>query len=200
MFFTPRSADTSRWRRLFGVLRSSFSRHISPASAFRHSSFFVQPTHLAGVGSSVFYALRSADISRRRRLFGILRSSFSRHISPVSAFRYLPLLVQPTYLTGVGSSVSSALRSAGISLRRRLFGILRSSFGRHIATASALRYLPFLVQPTHLTGVGFSAFFVLRSADISLRRRLFGVLRFPTLAIDLSISRSFFSVFSNFDL
>ena len=176
------------------------ARQKSDFSALRCFSLLVQPTHLAGVGSSVFYALRSAGISRRRRLFGILRSSFSRHISLASALRCSTLFVQPTYLTGVGSSVSSALRSAGISLRRRLFGILRSSFSRHTATASALRYLPFLVQPTHLTGVGFSAFFVLRSADISLRRRLFGVLRFPTLAIDLSISRSFFSVFSNFDL
>ena len=142
MFFTPRSADTSRWRRLFGVLRSSFSRHISPASAFRHSSFFVQPTYLAGVGFSVSSASCSADISHRRRLFGIFRPSFSRHIAQASAFRHSSLFFQPTYRNSVGSSVSSVSCSADTSHRRRLFGILRSSFGRHIAQASALRCSP----------------------------------------------------------
>lgn len=65
----PRSADISRWCRLFGILRSSFSRHIAQASALLHSSLSVQPTHRSGVGCSVFSASRSADASIRRRLF-----------------------------------------------------------------------------------------------------------------------------------
>ncbi len=121
--------------------------------------------------------LRSADTPRRRRLFGILRPSFSRHTATASAVRYLPLFVQPTYHAGVGFSISSALRSADIPRRRRLFGILRSSFSRHTATASALRHSSLFFQPTHLAGVGCSAFFALRSADTSLRRRLFGIFR-----------------------
>lgn len=63
----------------------------------------VQPAE-AGVSSSVFFSLRSIHIPRGRRLFGILQSSFSQHITPMSAIRYLPLFIQPTHRTGVGYS------------------------------------------------------------------------------------------------
>ena len=50
------------------------------------------------VGCSVTLALRSADIMRWRRLFGIRHPSFSQHNTRASALRYLPLFVQPTYV------------------------------------------------------------------------------------------------------
>ena len=121
---------------------------------------------------NVYHAARTAGWSRRR-LFGIFRPSFSRHITQVSAVRYLPPFVQSTHHAGVGCSVSSALLSADISRRRRLFGIFRFSFSLHTATASAIRYLPLLVQPTHHSGIGCSVSSALRSADISRRCRLF---------------------------
>ena len=104
----------------------------------------------ADVGCSVSSALRSVDTSRRCRLFDIFRPSFSRHITQVSAVRYLLLFFQPTYLAGVGCSVSSASRSAYIPQQRRLFGIFRFLFSRHITQASAVRYLPLFVQPTYV--------------------------------------------------
>ena len=121
--------------------------------------FITLRVHLAGdnVGFSAFLALRSADIAPRCRLFGVLRSSrrcrlfgifcssFSRHITQVSAVRYLPLLVQPTYRNSVGYSVSSASCSADTSFRRRLFGIFRSSFSRHITQVSAVHSLGYSI-------------------------------------------------------
>ena len=137
-----RSVDTSRRCRLFDIFRPSFSRHTSPTSAIRYLPLLVQPTYRNSVGYSVSSASCSADISHRRRLFGIFRPSFSRHIAQASAFRHSSLFFQPTYRDSVGSSVSSVSCSADTSHRRRLFGILRSSFGRHIAQASALRCSP----------------------------------------------------------
>ena len=99
----------------------------------------------ADVGCSVSSALRSVDTSRRCRLFDIFRPSFSRHITQVSAVRYLLLFFQPTYLAGVGYSVSSASCSADTSLRRRLFGIFRSSFSRHITQVSAVHSLGYSI-------------------------------------------------------
>ena len=158
MFYALRSAGISRRRQLFGILRSSFSRHISLASALRCSTLFVQPTYLAGVGFSAFFVLRSADISRRCRLFGIFRFLFSRHISPASALRYLPPFVQPAYRSGVGFSAFFALLSADIPQQRRLFGIFRFLFSRHISPASAFRHSSFFVRPTYRSGVGSSVF------------------------------------------
>ena len=112
----------------------------------------------ADVGCSVSSALRSVDTSRRCRLFGIFRPSFSRHITQVSAVRYLLLFFQPTYLAGVGCSVSSASRSADIPQQRRLFGIFRFLFSRHISPASAFRHSSFFVRPTYRSGVGSSVF------------------------------------------
>ena len=85
------AARASSWgqRRLFGILSSSFSRHSTPVSTIRCSSIVVQPTNSAGVGYSVSSASCSADTSLRRRLFGIFRSSFSRHITQVSAVHSL---------------------------------------------------------------------------------------------------------------
>lgn len=104
---------------------------------------------------NVYHAARTAYWSRRR-LFGIFRPSFSRHITQVSAVRYLP-----------------PFRSVGTSRRCRLFGIFCSSFSRHISLLlSAIRYLPLLVQPTHHSGVGCSVSSRC-SADISRRCRLF---------------------------
>ena len=99
----------------------------------------------ADVGCSVSSALRSVDTSRRCRLFDIFRPSFSRHITQVSAVRYLLLFFQPTYLAGVGCSVSSASRSAYIPQQRRLFGIFRSSFSRHITQVSAVHSLGYSI-------------------------------------------------------
>ena len=127
----------------------------------------------ADVGCSVSSALRSVDTSRRCRLFDIFRPSFSRHTSPTSAIRYLPLLVQPTYRNSVGYSVSSASCSADTSFRRRLFGIFRSSFSRHNALASTVRYSSPLVQSTQHAGVGSSVSSNFRSVDTSGFRRLF---------------------------
>ena len=99
----------------------------------------------ADVGCSVSSALRSVDTSRRCRLFDIFRPSFSRHITQVSAVRYLLLFFQPTYLAGVGYSVTSVPCSAVTSLRRRLFGIFRSSFTRHITQVSAVHSLGYSI-------------------------------------------------------
>ena len=115
----------------------------------------VQPAG-ARVGPSLSPALRSVNTSRRCRLFDIFRPSFSRHITQVSAVRYLLLFFQPTYHAGVGCSVSSASRSADIPQQRRLFGIFRFLLSRHITQASAVRYLPLFVQPTYHAGVGCS--------------------------------------------
>ena len=93
---------------------------------------------------NVYHAARTAGWSRRR-LFGIFRPSFSRHITQVSAVRYLPPFVQSTHHAGVGCSVSSALLSADISRRRRLFGIFRSSFSRHITQVSAVHSLGYSI-------------------------------------------------------
>ncbi|MGA9517578.1 MAG: hypothetical protein WBV27_02215, partial [Trichococcus sp.] len=68
----------------------------------------------AGVGCSVFFILRSADIPRRRRLFSILHSSFSQHIVRASAVNHPPISVKSTHQTLVGSSVTFVLRSADI--------------------------------------------------------------------------------------
>ena len=124
--------------------RCAYSRP-EPALVLRYLPPFVQSTHHAGVGCSISSALRSVDTSRRCRLFGIFCSSFSRHISPASAVRYLPLFVQPTYRNSVGYSVSSASCSADTSLRRRLFGIFRSSFSRHITQVSAVHSLGYSI-------------------------------------------------------
>ena len=127
-------------------------------SAVRHLALLVQPTYLAGVDSSVSSASCSVDTSLRCRLFGILRSSFGRHIATASAFRYLPLLVQPTHRSGVGSSAFFALLSADIPQQRRLFGIFCFSFSRHISPASAFRHSSSFVRPTYRPGVGSSVF------------------------------------------
>ena len=76
--------DITRLRRLFGWLLSSFSRRFFFLSAVLHSSPFVQPTLLLSVGCSVIFTLRLVDAFALRRLFRILRSSFSRrlHVSP----------------------------------------------------------------------------------------------------------------------
>ncbi len=73
-------------RRLFGVLHFSFSRHTAPASTVRYPSLLVQSTHRAGVDCSVFSALRSADTSHFRRLFGNIRSSFSRQPPAINVY------------------------------------------------------------------------------------------------------------------
>ncbi len=97
-------------RRLFGILRSSFSRHITLSSAVRHYPLCVQPTHHAGVDCSVFFARRSVDTSRCHRLFGIIRYAFSRHsrlsgIFYASSIRFpaalgAQLIHKPQYLHG----------------------------------------------------------------------------------------------------
>ena len=68
--------------------RCAYSRP-EPALVLRYLPPFVQSTHHAGVGCSISSALRSVDTSRRCRLFGIFRSSFSRHITQVSAVHSL---------------------------------------------------------------------------------------------------------------
>ena len=68
--------------------RCAYSRP-EPALVLRYLPPFVQSTHHAGVGCSISSALRSVDTSRRCRLFGIFCSSFSRHITQVSAVHSL---------------------------------------------------------------------------------------------------------------
>ena len=59
---------------------------------------FVQSTFFLLVDCSVFFTPLSVNTLRGRRLFSILHSAFSRHITRVSALRYLSLFVQPTYV------------------------------------------------------------------------------------------------------
>ena len=79
-------------------------------SAIRYPTYFVQPTHHAGVDCSVFFARRSVDTSRCHRLFGIIRYAFSRHsrlsgIFCASSIRFpaalgAQLIHKPQYLHG----------------------------------------------------------------------------------------------------
>ena len=91
-------------------------------------SLGVSLTYWVYLDCSVFSILRSADISRGSRLFGILRFAFSQHISWASAVRCSPLCVQSTHLASVGCSLFFDFRSVNTSRFRRLFGILRYSF------------------------------------------------------------------------
>ena len=66
------------------------------------------------VDCSVLYDFRRADTSHRRRLFGNIRSAFSRHIMRVSTVRYSSLVVQSTHHVVIGCSALSVMRSADI--------------------------------------------------------------------------------------
>ena len=68
------------------------------SSTLKYSPSLVQSTHFAGVCCSISYDFRSVNISRPRRLFGILHASFSQHSALASTLRYPPLFVQPTYV------------------------------------------------------------------------------------------------------
>ena len=66
------------------------------------------------VDCSVLYDFRRADTSHRRRLFGNIRSAFSRHIMRESTVRYSSLVVQSTHHVVIGCSALSVMRSADI--------------------------------------------------------------------------------------
>ena len=138
---------------------------------------FVQSTIFLLVDCSVFFTPRSVNTLRGRRLFRILRSAFSRHITRVSALRYFSLFVQPTYVlfrfirTKKGSSLIPCWRGGclcfvcmkiryvvlgycvlpmgvsptAIHALSRLFVILFPSFSRRFFFLSTVRYCSLLV-------------------------------------------------------
>ncbi|SFF03012.1 Hypothetical protein TPAS_2934 [Trichococcus pasteurii] len=124
------AARTAGWSRhwSFGISRPTFSRHIAWALTVRYSSLLVQSTQRAGVGCSVFSALRSVDTSHGRRLFGIL-----------------PLLVQSTHRTGVDCSAFVAPRSVNIPRGHRLF-IQRDVISATLTSSSLIFSLQNLIH------------------------------------------------------
>ena len=80
---------------------------------------------------------------------------------PASAVRHSSLFVQSTHRAGFGYSVSFTLRSVDTTRRLRRFGILRFSFSRHIARASAVRCPSFsqhIARASAIHSMGYNIF------------------------------------------